>query len=207
MDDKSFIDMKIRTWFKMNNVKRNGIMTKRDFAELADMFKREYDLPDNQHSTVKKWFCEGWDILVKEGQQLAECGAKGGLTPAVAPLVFEINDALNGEKAITEEMYAKAYEELVEINKDLFERTFENMVSSFFDVFDSDNDGWISVDDMIRGFRCLGMQHDDATKAIFANIDQEKQGKIPKNVYVREWIEFMTGNRREGAIACVLCQQ
>lgn len=207
MDDKNFIDMKIRTWFRMNNIRKNGNMSKNDFMELADIFKREYNMPDSQHSTVKKWFCDGWDILVKEGQEIAKNGGQGGLTPDVAPLVFEINDTLNRGDSITEDMYAKAYEELVEINKDLFVRTFENMVGSFFDVFDSDNDGMISVDDMIRGFRCLGMQQDDATRIIFASMDREKQGKIQKTDYIREWIEFMTGNHRDAAIASVLCRQ
>lgn len=207
MEEVKFTDLKIRTWFKMNNIKRNGSMTKKDFTEIADIFKREYSLPDAQYSAINKWLCDGWDVLVKEGQQLANSGKAGGLTPDIAPLVFDVSETLNTGGAITEDQYAKAFEQLVEVNKTLFENVFANMVSTFFEIYDTDSDGFINANDMIRGLRCLGIQKDEAAKLMFANMDTEKKGKISKSVYVGEWVEFMTGNKKDAAIASVLCRQ
>ncbi|CAC5410312.1 unnamed protein product [Mytilus coruscus] len=191
----------------MNNIKGNARMSKADFEEIADIFKREYELQDPQYSVLKKWLCEGWDILVKEGQDLANSGKNGGLTPDNAALVFEVSEMLNRGEAITEDQYANAFEQLVEVNKDLFQKDFEMMVGSFFDIYDTDHDGKINADDMIRGLRCLGVQQDEAVKMMFANIDTEKRGEISKPVYVGEWVEFMLGTRKDGAIASVLCRQ
>lgn len=207
MTDKKFMDLKIRTWFKMNNIKGNGQMSKTDFAEIADIFKREYELKDPQNSLLKKWLCEGWDILVKEGQDLANSGKKGGLTPDNAASIFDVSETLNKGEAITEDQYANAFEQLVEVNQGLFQKNFEMMVGSFFDIYDTDHDGKITADDMIRGLRCLGIQKDEAVKMMFSNIDTEKRGNITKPVYVGEWFEFMLGTRKDGAIASVLCRQ
>ncbi|CAG2228228.1 unnamed protein product [Mytilus edulis] len=207
MTDKKFMDLKIRTWFKMNNIKGNGRMGKTDFEEIADIFKREYELKDPQYSLLKKWLCEGWDILVKEGQDLANSGKKGGLTPDNAASVFDVSETLNKGEAITEDQYANAFEQLVEVNQGLFQNNFEMMVGSFFDIYDTDHDGKITADDMIRGLRCLGIQQDEAVKIMFANMDTEKRGSITKSVYVSEWVEYMLGTRKDAAIASVLCRQ
>jgi Ca2+-binding EF-hand superfamily protein len=41
------------------------------------------------------------------------------------------------------------------------------MVSTFFEIYDTDSDGFINANDMIRGLRCLGIQKDEAAKMMF----------------------------------------
>ncbi|XP_060066227.1 uncharacterized protein LOC132546526 [Ylistrum balloti] len=201
-----FIEGKIRMWYKMYNLKRDGGMGKEDFDYMTDVFIREFKPTAAQEAELRHWLHNHWSIIISEGKDLTAAGKPGGITQDNCPDLLEVEKILKNEQRITEDQYVKAFGQLVEVNKDLFVKTFTKMVTMFFNMFDADSDGFITVDDMIKGFNCFGIKHDDATRAIFNDLDKNKTGKVSRDLYLSEWIEFMVGENKDAVLAKYLCQ-
>ncbi|XP_033746414.1 uncharacterized protein LOC117331689 [Pecten maximus] len=201
-----FIEGKIRMWYKMYNLKHDGGMGKEDFAYMTDVFIKEFKPNAALEAELRHWLHNHWCIIISEGKDLATAGKPGGITVENCPALLEVETILKSDQRITEEHYVKAFGQLVEVNKDLFVKTFTKMVTVFFNLFDTDCDGFITVEDMIRGFRCFGIDQEEATRAIFNDLDKNKTGKVSRDVYLSEWIEFMVGENKDAVLARYLCQ-
>lgn len=200
-----FVEGKMRTWFKMNDLKHDGMVGKSDYKDNCDVFIKEFKLGEQKANELKNWLMNGWDILVKKGLELSDKGEDGGLTREKCPLLFDVNDKLNRGDRINEDEYVNAFGELVDVNKDLFEEVFSKFVGSFFDTFDTDHDGLLCPEDMIRGLRCFGITHEDAIRQIFDAMDKSRMGRIDKATYVGNWVEFMCGHDKEAPMAKFFC--
>lgn len=75
------------------------------------------------------------------------------------------------------------------------------MVSSFFNIYDIDKDGFITADDMTRGLKCFGIDQSDALKLVFAELDSAGSGKVDRDTYVTAWVELITGMNDGAPIA------
>ncbi|XP_021351007.1 uncharacterized protein LOC110448859 [Mizuhopecten yessoensis] len=201
-----FIEGKIRMWFKMYNLKHDGGMGMEDFDLLADVFVKEFKPTAALEADLKHWLQNCWSIIISEGKEVAKAGKPGGITADNCPALIEIETILNSHQRMTEDQYVKAFGQLVEVNKDLFVKNFTRMVTMFFTLFDTDSDGFMTVDDMIRGFRCFGIEQEEATRAIFGDLDKNKTGKLSRDVYIAEWVEFMVGEDKDAVLAKYLCQ-
>lgn len=196
-----FVEMKMRVWFEMNNMKKDGFIGKSDLRENADLFSKEFQLDEAKAKALENWLVNGWNILVLEGEKAAKSGDPPGITRQNAPKLFEVNDILENGERISEDQYVAAFGEIIEINRDLFVYVFGKMVTAFFDTFDTNHDGYIDTEGMMRGLRCFGIERGDIIRKIFGAMDTANTGLIDKSTYVKHWIEFTTGNDREAPIA------
>ena len=201
-----FIENKVRIWFKMNDMKKCGSIGNEDYTAMAELFKNELSLPEDRAKELRHWLLNGWDILVEEGIALQKAGKPGGLGSDVTPALIELNQKMKKGGKVTEDEYILAYKELVETNKMLFVKTFEKMVGNFFDAFDANSDGYVDANDLIRGWKCFGIDLPDAVRMIFSEMDTKQCGKIDKATYVGHWVEFMVGNEPNAPIAKFLCK-
>ncbi|KAK3103002.1 hypothetical protein FSP39_015690 [Pinctada imbricata] len=201
-----FIDKKVRIWYKMNDVKKMGRMGRDDYNEMAEQFKRQLDLPEEKAKEIRHWLLNGWNILTEEGLALKMASQPGGLCAETTPALLEVNKKMNDGGKVSEDEYLLAYKQLIEVNKSLFQKTFEKMVGSFFDAFDVDADGYVDANDLIKGWKCFGIDFPDAVRMIFKEMDTNQKGKIDKTIYVAHWVEFMLGNDQNAPISKFLCK-
>lgn len=200
------IESKVRKWFQLNNLKRNGSISKQDFTEMSDSFVKEFTLPEKKANAIRMWMENGWEILIKKGEEISASGGVGGISQETTPTLLEVGRKMRENGSMTEQEYVTAYKELVGVNKNLFVQTFEAMVGSFFDAFDVNDSGYLTTENFQRGMKCFGMTHTEAMEMMFEAMDTKKEGKIEKERYISHWVEFMTGDNKDGVIAQFLCR-
>lgn len=66
-----FLEGKIRVWYRANNKKRNGNMTKTDYREMTECFIRAFELGPEDSRTVKSWLVDGWAAMIEYLDTLA----------------------------------------------------------------------------------------------------------------------------------------
>ncbi|XP_062611568.1 uncharacterized protein LOC134273385 [Saccostrea cucullata] len=201
-----FVESKVRKWFQLNNLKRDGFISKQDYSDMAETFTKEFDLDEKKAQAIRNWLENGWEILIKKGEEITAQGGVGGVSPESAPKLLEVGKKMRENGQISENEYIGAFKELVGFNKNLFVETFAGMVGSFFDAFDVNNTGYLTSQNFQKGMKCFGMTNTEAVDTMFKAMDTKKEGKIDKETYVGHWIEFMTGDNKEGVIAQFLCR-
>ena len=195
-----FVERKARAWYRLTNANKTGYMDRADFNKMADTFISEFELGEKQGAEIRAWLVDGWEALINQIKPDTP-----GKPPLVSqesmPFTFLVAEKIaNGDK-INEELYLNAYQEVLNINKNLFPTVLTQMVSSFFDVFDTDSDGYITAENMIRGLKCFGIDKPDALTKVFAGLDTAGKGKIDKDTYAAAWVEFMTGSDEDAPMA------
>lgn len=206
MEVTQLVESKVRKWFQLNNLKRNGYISKQDFTDMSEAFKKEFNLSEKKFQAINTWLENGWDILIKKGEEMKAKGANGGISIDTTPILIEVGRKWRENGSISEDEYLTAFKEIVSINKNLFVETFEAMVGSFFDAFDVSDSGYITTETFQRGMKCFGMTNTEAVDMMFHAMDTKKEGKIDKERYVGHWVEFMTGDNKDGVIAQFLCR-
>lgn len=193
-------EIKVRTWYRLHNKKRNGFMSRLDFVEMAQSFVNEYDLDESKAEEVRSWLVDGWSSML---EYLKDAESEGNTIVPMEniPTVLKVVEILSSEGTIDEDMYTKAFAEALQIQSSPFPDRFRQMVSLFFNIFDVDSDGLITDDELVRGLRCFGITNIKAVKALFSDLDTENTGTIDKQKYVDAWVEFMTGMDQEAAMA------
>ncbi|KAL4227020.1 glycerol-3-phosphate dehydrogenase [Mactra antiquata] len=191
------IEQKVRTWYRLHNKKKNGFMTKSDFVEMTQQFIEEYDLSTPVAEKVRSWLVHGWSSMI----EFIKTSEDNGNALDTVPTVLKVAKILSSEGKVTEDMYVHAYIESMQLQPSPFPTCFRQMVSLFFNVFDTDKDGYLTVDDLIRGLRCFGITNTEAVRAVFNDIDVNNTGKIDMECYISAWVEFMTGTDANAAMA------
>ena len=187
-----FIESKARTWYRLTNKNKTGFMDKSDFNDMAETFIKEFKLDEKTGNELRAWLVDGWDALIEQGKtKLA--GEKSLVSQDTTPFTLLIAEKIAKGERINEDLYINAYNEVINANKELFPTVLAQMVSSFFDVFDTDNDGFITEENMVRGLKCFGIDQSDALRKIFSELDKSGSGKLDRDSYIAAWVEFMTG--------------
>lgn len=195
-----FIESKARTWYKLTNKNKTGFMDRSDFSKMADSFISEFKLDDKAGEEIKGWLVHGWDTLIKYSKATVP-GEKAMLSQDTTPFTLLIAEKIAKGERINEDLFINAYDEVLNTNKALFPTVLGQMVSSFFNVFDTDQDGYITDGDMIRGLKCFGIDQSEALKRVFAELDKTGSGKIDRDTYIAAWVEFMTGSDENAPMA------
>ena len=195
-----FIEGKVRLWYRLTNKNKTGFMSKMDFNEMADSFISEFGLAEKTGKEIRSWLVDGWDALIAFSKTTVE-GEEPLISQQTTPLTLMIAEKITKGDKINEDLYIDAYSEVLGINKGLFPAVFSQMVSAFFNIFDTNKDGFITVDDMTRGLKCFGIDQSDPLKLVFAELDSTGSGKIDRDTYVSAWLEFMTGMNKAAPIA------
>ncbi|KAK3612079.1 hypothetical protein CHS0354_021766 [Potamilus streckersoni] len=190
MSDSKFVEGKTRVWYRMTNKKKNGFMTKKDYADMAQCFIDEFNPGEQKSVKLRAWLIEGWDILIKMGQK-ATPEHPACFSSENTPKTLLISQTLSKGERITEDLYVQAYQEILRANSDLFKNCLQEMVTIFFSVFDTNGDGFICVEEMIHGLKCFGIDHEKALRKAFVEMDIRKEGKVDKDTYVQAWVDFM----------------
>ena len=173
-------------------------MNKSDFNDMADAFISEFKLDEDTGNEIRSWLVDGWDALIA-------CSKTKGEKPfeshEFSPLTLKIAEKISKGDNIDEDLYINAFHEVLNTNKGLFQTVFSKMVSAFFNIFDTDKDGFVTEKDMIRGLKCFGIDQSEALKRVFAELDSTKSGKVDRESYVSAWVEFMCGNNEQAPMA------
>ena len=186
----------------MHNQKRNGVITKDDYRLMADTFIREFRLKDEEADEIQKWLVDGWAALVEYVETSDRCAPQG--TPAardVIPTAVEVAVSMAANKEVTEDMYVRAFGEILQLQPCPFPIYFAQMVEAFFDVFDGDNDGYLTKAEMVKGLACFGFTVAARVSAVFEDLDTCGRGRVDRKTYVNAWLEFMQGTDRAAAMA------
>lgn len=200
------VESKVRKWFQLSNLKRNGYISKQDYSDMTDSFIKEFNLDEKKAQAIRNWLENGWEILIQKGEEITAKGGKGGISKETAPKLLEVGEKMGNSGNISENEYVAAFKELVGFNKKLFVETFQSMVGSFFDAFDVNNAGYITFENFQKGMKCFGMSNSEAVEAMFKAMDTKKGGQIDKETYIGHWVEFMTGDSIDGVVAQFLCR-
>lgn len=195
-----FIERKVRTWYRLTNKNKTGYMDRSDFNKLADSFILEYSLDDKTGGEIRGWLVDGWDTLIKYTKTETP-GEKALLSPQTTPFTLLIAEKISKGERINEDLYINAYSEVLKTTKDLFPTVLGQMVTSFFNVFDTNHDGLITEADMIRGLKCFGIDKTEVLKNVFAEMDKCGNGNIDLESYISAWVEFMTGSDENAPMA------
>ncbi|KAK7101681.1 sarcoplasmic calcium-binding protein-like [Littorina saxatilis] len=182
-----FTDGKIRVWFRMIDVGKDGYMCKDDFLSIADRFVKEYSLSGGKATEVRDWLVDGWNIVLdmdKHKESVEEMMKK-------MPLVVAMGNKVRSGARISEDEFTQAYGQLIEVYPQLAKESLEKMVGAFFEVFDEDSDCYITDAEMTSAMHCFGYDQPDLVKAAFASMDLDKDGKLSREEYVGGWVSFM----------------
>ncbi|XP_076448670.1 sarcoplasmic calcium-binding protein-like [Babylonia areolata] len=188
-----FTEAKIRVWFKMIDVGKDGHMCKNDFMAIADRFVKEYSLSEEKAGEIRDWLVDGWNIVLDMDQQeesVEEMMSK-------MPLVVAMGSSMRAGSKISEDDFTAAYGQLIAVYPRLARESLEKMVTTFFEVFDNNSDNYISEDEMTSAMRCFGYDHPELVKAAFTCLDNDQDGKLSRQEYVGGWVNFMLGQDRD----------
>lgn len=182
MDFTDFVKEKIRIWFKMMDTTKDGCMSKEDFELIAQRFAAQYNLDDDRAKEIYDWLVHGFQKTDNEhsGDEM--------------PVVKQLSEAIkNGEK-ISEEQYIEGLGQLMTIDPDLAKVSLQKMVTLFFKIFDYDEDGFITYDELEKGLYCFGYDNKEAVQNVFRIMETNHEGKVSENEYVTAWLDFIFGN-------------
>ncbi|XP_052780536.1 uncharacterized protein LOC128217429 [Mya arenaria] len=197
-----FVESKIRIWYRMHNKKGTGLMSKSEYKEMADTFIREFRLESEEADEIQKWLVDGWAALVEYvGNMDKKAGSSGPLARDQILTAVQVATAVATDMNVTEDMYIRAYGEILRLKPCPFPIYFSLMVETFFDIFDGDKDGFITVDEMVKGLACFGFTDTDRVKAVFKDLTMDSSDSLDRKTYVDAWLEFVQGNDREAAMA------
>lgn len=175
-------------------------MTRADFSDMAECFMKEFKLNTESAKQMRSWLVDGWSALLKY-MKTSEDDPVPAISKDKIPTVLMVAEKLSKDGTITEDMYLKAYGECMQIETSPFQACFSEMVSFFFNIFDTDKDGYLTEKDLLRGWKCFGIDNSKVVKAVFADLDTTGSGKIDRDTYIGAWLEFMTGVNRDAPIA------
>ncbi|KAL8596858.1 hypothetical protein ACOMHN_060666 [Nucella lapillus] len=190
-----FTEGKIRIWFKMIDVGKDGHMCKDDFMAIADRFVKEYSLTGEKASKIRDWLVDGWNIVLnmdKQQETVEEMIAK-------MPLVVAMSNTIRAGSKVSEDDFTAAYGQLIAVYPHLAKESLEKMVTAFFEVFDNNSDNYISEQEMTSAMRCFGYDHPELVKTAFTCMDHDKDGKLSRQEYVGGWVDFMLGQDKDNA--------
>lgn len=194
-----FVAGKIQTWFRLINVKKNGFMGKEDYEEIAERFVKQHKLDEVRRKTISDWLINGWSMVFNEHAESTAQESKKEASKHL-PLIRSMSDAMEKGEKTSEETYVEAFGELIENNSRLALESLERMVDVFFDVFDANQTGYISRDQMVVGLKCFGITDEECVKKIFDSMDTNKDGKLSRDEYVYGWVNFILGNDRSNPL-------
>ena len=200
------IESKIRKWFQLIDLKKNGYITKQDFLEMSEAFKKEFNLSEKKSQSIKMWFGDQYEVLVKRGKEVTAQGANGGISKDTTPTLMEVERKMRENGRVSEDETVTALKEVLSINKNLYLENFKPLVGSFFDAFDVSDSGYITTETFQRGMKCFGMTNMEAADMMFHAMDTEKEGKFDKERYVGHWVDYLTEDSVDGVIAQFLCR-
>lgn len=92
------------------------------------------------------WLENGWEILIKKGEEIVVSGGVGGILQEMMLILLEVGWKMCENGSMIEQEYVIVYKEFVGVNKNLFVQIFEVMVGSFFDVFDVNDLGYFIIE-------------------------------------------------------------
>ena len=195
-----FIESKARLWYKLTNKNKTGFMDRTDYNKMADTFISEFKMDSKTGAEIRAWLVDGWEALIKFSKTKTP-GENCLVSQETTPFIILIAEKIAKGDRINEELYVNAYNEVLNINKDFYPTVLSQMVSCFFDVFDTDKDGFITAENMIRGLKCFGIDKPDALRKVFAELDTAGSRKLDKDSYVSAWVEYMTGTNEDAPMA------
>ncbi|KAK7503528.1 hypothetical protein BaRGS_00005067 [Batillaria attramentaria] len=182
-----FTEGKIRVWFKMIDVGKDGCMCRDDFQSIADRFVKEYSLSGDKAAEIRDWLVDGWSIVMDmDRKQEDEDQMKKKM-----PLVIAMHDAIKKGSKITEDEFTAAYGQLISAHPDIAKESLEKM------VFDQNKDNYITDSEMTSAMRCFGYDHPQMVEAAFHCLDLDKDGKLSRDEYVGGWVDFMLGQDKQ----------
>ena len=195
-----FIEGKVRLWYRLTNKNKSGFMTKSDFNDMAEAFISEFKLDEATGKEIRSWLVDGWESLITYAKASAK-GKQPLVSEKTTPLTLLIAEKISKGDQIDEDLYINAFHEVLKMNEDVFKVVFSQMVSAFFNIYDTDKDGLITETDMIRGLKCFGIDQSEALKEVFAELDSTGSGKVDRDSYVGAWVEFMCGTKEDAPMA------
>lgn len=157
---------KLERFFYILDYDRNGVIEKDDFEAIAENLCILWGLKEGEegYNKVFKRFIDGWDKFN-----------------------FYVND--NTGKASWEDWKRFAEEVMIYGDKDQFDRFVEEFTGELFDNFDTDKDGYISLDEFIDLFVAHRIEVRFAAKS-FRNLDKSKDGVISRGELIDAVKEF-----------------
>jgi len=177
-----FVKEKIRIWFKMMDTTKDGFMSKEDFELIANRFAEQYSLDENRSKEIYDWLVYGFKKVDEENA----CEDM--------EVVKQLSLAIQAGEKINEEQYIQGLGQLMTINPELARLSLHNLVSLFFKIFDFNEDGFITCEELEKGLSCFGYDNKEIVQALFKIMESGHEGKISQEEYVTAWMDFIFGN-------------
>jgi Ca2+-binding EF-hand superfamily protein len=157
---------KLERFFYILDFDRNGIIQKDDFEAIAENLCILWGLKEGEieYQKVLNRFSADWDKFN-----------------------FYVNN--NAGKASWEDWKRFAEDVLVGGSKELFDNYVEEFTGELFDNFDTDKDGYISLDEFIDLFVAYRIEVRFAAKS-FRNLDTSKDGQISRGELIEAVKQF-----------------
>ncbi|KAK6177179.1 hypothetical protein SNE40_015335 [Patella caerulea] len=186
-----FVEKKVRCWFRMMDINKNGSLGLDDFVLVADRFGQEYNLTTGERKNIQNWLQNGVMMILERGMS----------TKTDLPLFEEIQKDIEKGKKVSEDRFVKAYAEFVTLNPASAKESMTEMVGVFFDIFDNDKNGFVSISEMAVGLKCFGMDPEFA-KSIGAMFKETENpdGKISRQSYIDLWVDFLVSENKDNPL-------
>ncbi|GAB1609725.1 sarcoplasmic calcium-binding protein-like, partial [Argonauta hians] len=180
-----FVKEKIRVWFKMLDTTKDGFMAKEDFELIANRFAQQYNLEDEKAQEIYGWLVNGFKKVDDDH------------AGDVMPMVAQMADAMKSGAKISEDEYVGAIGQLMTADPHVARESLKTAVTLFFQIFDFDQDGFISCDEMQKGLMCFGYDNVETVKQVFETMGKDQDGKMSQDEYVNTWLDFIFGENKD----------
>lgn len=157
---------KLERFFYILDFDRNGVIEKDDFIAIAENLCILWGLREGEeeYHKVQSRFSSGWDR-------------------------FNLYVNNNSGKASWSDWQLFAEEVMIGGDEQLFNNYVEELCGDLFDNFDTDRDGYISLEEFIDLFVAHRIEVRFAAKS-FRNLDKSKDGKISRGELIDAVKEF-----------------
>ncbi|CAG5129211.1 unnamed protein product [Candidula unifasciata] len=176
---------KLRWWFNLLDVNKDGSISEADFQLIASRYVQEYQLEEADTAELGDKLVNSWGTQKLEA---VEEEVKHNI-----PLISKMADDLKAGLNIAQDDIIVAFEQLIEHNSQLARSTLENMVAAFFDVFDYNQDNYITKQEFVVAMRCFGLEEPEVAETVFVCMGGDQEGRLSRQEYVDSWLNFLLG--------------
>ncbi|XP_012937683.1 sarcoplasmic calcium-binding protein [Aplysia californica] len=186
----SFVEGKIKWWFDLIDVDNDGYISKDDFLIIAIRFVKEHGMEEEKAVMLKRQLVKAWERALLKPQLFSEDDQNPEMREDV-PLIIKVGEELEAGHHIPKDDFSRAFGQLINYNSLLARNILETLVNVFFDMFDKDDDGFISPQELEVFMRCLGTDQAEMAQLALSCLDTDRDGKLSREEYVGGWCEFL----------------